>query len=240
MKQTIKETDLYPPLQRHFTNLGFTVRSEVKDCDLVALKDDALVIVELKTSINTSLLVQATSRLCATEWVYVAVPKPRKGIHTNHWKGIYYVLKKLELGLIFVSFATKVPFVEVVFDPAPFTERRRKSTRDAIVKESLARSGDYNSGGSTRTKIVTSYREYAIMIACCLREYGPLSAVQLRKLGCDTKSSQILQSNVYDWFTRLKRGTYDLTDKGRSELHDYPLVEEHCMNVIRTTTQERV
>ena len=45
------ETDLYLPVQRFFSELGFKVDAEVRDCDIVASKDDIVVICELKEAL---------------------------------------------------------------------------------------------------------------------------------------------------------------------------------------------
>ena len=56
------ETDLYPPLFRYLTDQGYTVRSEVKHSDVTATKGDDLIIIELKRTFGTALLVQAIKR----------------------------------------------------------------------------------------------------------------------------------------------------------------------------------
>jgi hypothetical protein len=42
------ETDLSKPLQTYLAAQGYTVRCEVKHCDIVAVKDDVLIVIELK------------------------------------------------------------------------------------------------------------------------------------------------------------------------------------------------
>jgi len=42
------ETDLFPPIKKHLEASGYTVRAEVRDCDITAFKDDELIIIELK------------------------------------------------------------------------------------------------------------------------------------------------------------------------------------------------
>ena len=83
----IKETDLFPPVRDYLEKNGYTVRSEVRNCDIVAVKDSDVIVVELKTGMNVSLLIQATDRQRITDSVYVAIPDPpgRKGAH---WRGI--------------------------------------------------------------------------------------------------------------------------------------------------------
>ena len=38
----MRESDLYPPIRAFLEDAGYLVRSEVKDCDVTATKDDEL------------------------------------------------------------------------------------------------------------------------------------------------------------------------------------------------------
>ena len=71
------EVDMYQPVKVLLTDQGYTVYGEVKHCDVVALKGDELLIVELKQSLNMDLLLQAAKRLRLTSQVYVAILKPK-------------------------------------------------------------------------------------------------------------------------------------------------------------------
>lgn len=44
----IKESDLYQPIKEYLDSLGYDTKGEVKDCDITAIKDDELIVVELK------------------------------------------------------------------------------------------------------------------------------------------------------------------------------------------------
>lgn len=219
---TIRETDLYAPIHDYLVAQGYTVRSEVMDCDITATKGDELIVVELKRSLTISLLLQATQRQRVADAVYVGLPKPPYREQRARWRQSRHLLKRLELGLILVSFATSVPTVEVDFHPVPLARRRNNKRRRAIIREIESRSGDHNEGGSTRRKIVTAYRENAIYIACCLRRYGPLEPRQVRELGAGEKAQSILYRNVYGWFERIDTGIYGLRAAGRQALEDYP------------------
>jgi hypothetical protein len=216
-----READLYGPVRDYLVAQGYTVRGEVKSCDITAVKGEDLLVIELKRSFSTALLVQATRRQRVADSVYVALPKPPTRKLRADWRGIQHLLRRLELGLIFVTLS-KEPLVEVVFHPLPYEPKRNPRGRRAILREVAARSGDYNEGGSTRQKLLTAYRESAIMIACCLDRYGPLQPRQLRALGTGPKTLSILSSNFYHWFERVSRGVYALTAKGRTELASYP------------------
>lgn len=223
----ITETDLYGPIHDYLIEQGYTVRSEVKNCDVTATRGDELVIIELKRSFGVGLLVQATERQRITNSVYVAVPRPPTGTRTPQWKGIRHVLRRLELGLILVSLGDRPPKVEVVFHPIPFDRKKLPRARRAVIREINGRSGDYNNGGSARRKIATSYRESAIHIACCLERFGPMSPRELRALGTGEKTQSILACNFYGWFERIDRGVYALKAEGASELSQWPQATEH-------------
>jgi len=217
--KTLTEADLYQPIARHLDGLGYTVRGEVMDCDVTAARGDDLVVIEMKRSFCTALLVQATKRQRITDSVYIALPRPKQ---TPHWRGIRRLLRRLELGLIFVCFhGRRKPTVEVVFHPIPHQRQKRRAAKRAVLTEMEGRSGDFNCGGSTRRKIVTAYRENAIQIACYLDAMGPLSPKQLRDLGTGPKTLSILYSIFYGWFERVDRGVYALRAQGREELGEF-------------------
>jgi hypothetical protein len=216
---TQSETDLYPPLYQYLTQQGYTVRSEVKNCDITATKGDDLIIIEMKRAFNTALLIQAVKRQRITDSVYVALPRPRS---RKNWAGIRQLLRRLELGLILVSVnGTKRGAVEVVHHPVPFQRQKRARARRAVIEEMHGRSSDLNQGGSTRRKLMTAYRENAVQIACYLDVLGPTSPKHLRALGTGPKTLSILHSNFYGWFARVHRGIYALAPRGKSELTGY-------------------
>lgn len=217
----LRETDLYGPVRDWLVARGYTVRSEVKDCDIAATRDDDLVVVELKRRFSVDLLLQATQRQRVADSVYVALPKPASWPRGARWRRIEHLLRRLELGLILVSFATPVPVVDVAFDPQPCVRRRDTRQRRAILREIAGRSGDHNQGGSSRRGILTAYREQAIYIACCLDMYGPLSPAQLRELGAGPKAQSIVRRNVYGWFERVRVGVYGLKTEGQEALAAY-------------------
>jgi len=75
----MKETDLYPPIKQLLESQGFEVKAEVGSADIMAMrKDEAPVIVEMKTGFSLTLIHQAIERLKVTDLVYVAIPE---------WKG---------------------------------------------------------------------------------------------------------------------------------------------------------
>src|SRR5207244_5304152 len=72
------EADLYPAVKDFLEKQGYTVKSEIRGCDVVALRGDAPpVIVELKLAFSLALLLQGIDRLSLTDRVYLAVSRPR-------------------------------------------------------------------------------------------------------------------------------------------------------------------
>ena len=67
---------------------------------------------------------------------------------------------------------------------------------------------------------MTAYRQQAL--ACAARlEAGPATLRALRAGGDLPRAARILQDDVYGWFERLERGTYQLTPRGRAALEEH-------------------
>lgn len=218
---------LYVPVKTFFSGLGFEVRAEVEGRDLVAVRGDTLVVVELKKSFNLTLLLQGIERQGAADCVYLAVEAPARP--TRRWRQIRKLCQRLGLGLLAVSFPAKRPArVDVVVEAEqPEGLRRQRKQREYLLREFNGRSGDHNVGGSTGLPIVTAYREDALHLANQLRECGePQTVKALRELtGCE-RAGRILQDNYYGWFERVRRGVYRLTPAGEEALVQYARVIE--------------
>lgn len=234
-KAKLKEIDLYQPVHNFLTAQGYLVRGEVNDCDIAASKDDQLVVVELKRQFNLELVIQGVTRQKIADMVYLAIPRPKST--RRRWNDIYHLLRRLELGLLFVSFTAKKPQVEIALQPVPFDRQRSRSRakkkRLLVMEEIANRTGDYNVGGSTRTKLMTVYREQAIQIAVILREIGPTTAKDLRKLGTSAKTYTILRKNHYGWFEHPDYGIYALSELGAESLTEYPELVAHYLSEYR-------
>lgn len=216
-----RETELYHPIKEFLTVQGYEVRSEVSGCDLVAVRDNDMVVVELKARFNLDLVLQGIARQQATDAVYLAVEAPRRQDGRRRWSEIQGLCRRLGLGLITVRFTPRTPVVETLFDPAPYTPRRRPGRRSALLREFRERSGDYNTGGSTRRPIVTAYREEALRIAAHLRQHGPSPVRAVRAATGSKRVGSILLRDVYGWFERTRRGTYALRRAGEEALALY-------------------
>ncbi len=224
-RKPIKESDLYGPLKEYLEAQGYTVRSEVRGCDVVAERDGDIIVLEQKRSLSASLLAQAADRQRSFDSVYVVVPHPGDRLRTREWRSLCRLVKRLELGLILVDLGSgegSLHKVEVAFHPMPFERKRRKDIRRSVITEMRARSADLNVGGSTGQKIVTAYREKAIQIACCLAVRGALSPSQLRDMGTGKSTGSVLYNNFYKWFDRVGRALYTLTAKGVEDIAAYP------------------
>lgn len=233
--KAISESDLFEPIQDYLIAQGYTVKAEVLNCDITAVKDDELVVIELKKNLNISLLIQAANRQKFADSVYVAIATiPGKSL-PRHFKGACHLLKRLELGLILVSFLKTRTKVEIIFHPCEFKKRKSHKVRRNIIREISGRTGNFNTGGTTGTQIITAYRESAIHIACFLLAYEELSPAKLRQMGTSKKTQAILADNHYGWFDRVKRGVYTLHDQGRNALAQYPDLVAHYTVLVEET-----
>lgn len=231
------EKELYAPVCRLFEKRGYKVNAEVKDCDMTAVKDDEFIIVELKKNLSVNLLAQGVKRQKTGADVFVAVPKPKQ-YSFRKFRSTFSVLKKLELGLIFVSLRGEHSFAEIVFEPKPYTSAyKNRKKRDEIMNEINGRTIETNTGGVTGTKIVTAYTEKCIHIACILDMYGNLSPKRIRELGGAENTYTILRGNVYGWFQKTEKGIYGITQKGRTDLMDYPELEKYYTDLLLKTKE---
>jgi len=216
---SILEEELYIPVKKYFERKGFEIKGEIKNCDIMGVKGDTLLIVELKTSFNLKLLYQALNRQKVTNYVYVAIPRP-KNFKKRETKNMRELLNKLNIGLIVVSFGEKRTSVQIVSDPDPEKFTIKTSWRKKyILKEFNERTGDFNKGGKNKTKILTAYREKSIKIACFLEILAKSSGALLKKMGCDKNATSIMRNNFYGWFCKLSKGVYILSERGRNYLN---------------------
>jgi hypothetical protein len=227
----LRETDLYPPVKRFLETQGYSVKGEVLDCDVVAVRDgDDPVIVELKTAFTLPLLFQALNRRSVTDTVYVAVAetvggngvKANGGLWQRHYRDIVKLCRMLGLGLISVAFRGRgQPVVAVHLDPAPYRPRQSKARRGRLLSEFQRRVGDPTPGGGNKRPIVTAYRQDALRCAAHLGRHGPTKVAAIRQETGVGRAAGILQNDVYGWFERVERGVYRLTPKGEKGLATY-------------------
>ncbi len=213
----MKETDLYKPVKELLISQGFEVKGEIGKCDVVAVRgDDPPVIVELKTGVTIGLILQGVDRLSITDSVYLAVPRGKTKTWRKNLRDVLKLCKRLGLGFITVTGET----AEVHLDPAPYQPRKIKRKQARLLAEFRARKGDPNKGGTTRSKIMTAYRQEAIRIAEHLLEFGACSPAEISKAVDAPKAGAILYKNHYGWFERVEKGVYDLSPTHRKVLEN--------------------
>lgn len=214
------ETSLYAPVKAFLEAQGYQVKGEIRHCDVVARRgDEPPVVVELKTALNLELLLQGVERLALTEAVYLAVPAPPSASPVFK-RRLRKLLRRVGLGLLLVHGGRR-PTVEAVLDPLPYRPRVNKRRAGRLLAEFVRRDGDPNSGGSTRVKLVTAYRQEALRVASVLAAQGPLSPAILRVEAEAPRAGSILIDDVYGWFERVERGIYALTPSGAAALETF-------------------
>jgi hypothetical protein len=213
------ETALYLPVKRFLEKLGFTVKGEVGGCDLVGLSggDPPVVVIgELKLTFNLELVLQAVDRAGACDEVWLAAKMSARGKGRESDARYRNLCRRLGFGMLGVTGSGQV---EVIVRPVTTAPRRDPKKRSRLVAEHNKRKGDPTLGGSTRSPIMTAYRQQALACASAMA-LGPR---KLRELRPDIPDApKILQHNVYGWFDRAERGVYVLTDAGRAALKRWP------------------
>ena len=218
------ETALYLPVKRFLEKLGFTVKGEIGGCDVLGLSDDdppVVVVGELKLAFNLELLLQAVDRASAADEVWIAARISARGKGRESDARYRNLCRRLGFGMLGVTDDNQV---ELLVKPPTTNPRRSPQKRSRLVAEHRKRQGDPTAGGSTRTPIMTAYRQQALACARALAE-GPLSVRELRSRhpAISDMVGRILLGNVYGWFARQNRGVYALTADGRAALQRWPL-----------------
>jgi hypothetical protein len=214
------ETELYAPVKRFLEGLGFAVKGEVGHCDVLAVRADEAVAVELKAEFGLKLVYQGIERQAVADLVWLCVPEPPAARAHAAWTrrlgDAVRLCRMLGLGLMSVRRGR----VAVHADPGPYRPRRDRVGRVKLLAEFAARAGDHTPGGSTRRPIVTAYREDALRCARALAD-GPLAVAAVRRMAEVDRAGAILLRNVYGWFAREGRGRYALTPDGRAALERF-------------------
>ena len=210
------ESDLYAPIKALLEGQGYSVKGEVKGCDVVAVRgQEPPLIVELKRAFGISLVLQGVARLTITDNVYLAV-----GAFPNNIRSVRKLIRRLGLGLIVVVKGR----ADVLLDPAPPPLKPRKDKRKLgrLLGEHVRRVGDPNLGGSsTKVPMMTAYRQEALRCAGLLAKNGPMKIAALKLAAEAPKAAAILSADYYGWFERVERGIYQLTPKGLAGLEQH-------------------
>jgi hypothetical protein len=220
----LKETELYQPVKELLASLGYDVKAEVAHIDVVAVKDEEWIAVELKTSFTLKLILQATERQKLSEKVYVAISAPTgRQRFSKAFKEYEHLLKRLELGLIFV-YLKEAPTAQIIFPSKEYPRsqilsRNRKKSK-AVLSEAKGRHADFNVGGSNG-KLMTVYREKALLAASYLSEFDDAPVKTLRELTGNETIQRLLHANHYGWFEKAGHGVYKLSAAGKEALITY-------------------
>jgi hypothetical protein len=213
------ETALYLPVKRFLEKHGFTVKGEVGGCDLVGLSNadpPVVVIGELKLTFNLELVLQAVDRAGACDEVWLAAKMSARGKGRESDARYRNLCRRLGFGMLAVTGSGEV---QVIVRPVATAPRRDPKKRSRLVAEHNKRKGDPTLGGSTRSPIMTAYRQQALACASAMA----LAPRRIRELKPDfPNAANILRDNFYGWFERVERGVYGLTDAGRAALKRWP------------------
>lgn len=236
------EKDLFGPIKEYFENKGYVCDGEVADIDLFAEKlsadkpsgkkrkkdgqadgDPERVVVELKVSLDFRSVQQAAQRQKMFETVYIGIFRP-KDFSSRSFKDKLYILKRLGIGLIVVSKRSKE--VQIVSEPkvSELSEYQRvnKKKAERVTTEFSKRRTKNNTGGVTGEKLITSYREDALLVLDALAELGGEEKnTKVRDLSGIKKASNILRYNYYGWFEMTDTGIYRITDQGYAALEEF-------------------
>jgi hypothetical protein len=198
------ETELYLPVKRFLERQGYVVKSEVRSCDVVAVREnEAPVIVELKSGLTLHLIYQALDRLTMTDAVYIAIGKPKRGVSAQALK----LCRRIGLGLIVVAGSGSL---DVLADPAPYKPKQNVKRRGQLLREFIKREGDPNTGGSTGVKLMTAYRQDALKCAAHIELHGASRVRDIRSQTGVDRAAAILRDNHYGWFKNEARGIYGM------------------------------
>ena len=230
------EKDLFLPIKEYFERYGYACDGEVNDIDLYMEKGNESVAVELKQTLDFKAVKQAALRQKITNIVFIGIFKP-SNLGTRAFQENIYLLKRLGIGLIVVSKRTNS--VEIVSEPIESElssfKRRNKEKRTVLSEEFQRRKCKNNVGGVRGTKLITSYREDALLTLDALLECGGEATIKEVKAitGID-KTRNILYDNHYGWFSRLGNGRYAITSNGLEAIEEF----EDVMRLLKKAENE--
>lgn len=218
---------------------GYEVKSEIGAADVMAVRgDEEPVVVELKTAFSLALFHQGIERQAITDFVYIAVPRGKGKPFLKALKNNKSLCRRLGLGLITVRM--KDGFTETHLDPAPYTPRKSKVKQQRLLREFAKRIGDPNEGGSTKTTLMTAYRQDALKCLSYLSKEGATKASIVAKTVDVDRARNIMADDHYGWFERVDRGIFDITPKGQAAVKDYAQEIKKLKKTIPTIKAENV
>ncbi len=214
------ESELYPPCKTLLESMGYQVKAEIGNVDLMGIKDDYTIMVELKLNISLKLIYQAIDRQRLADKVYVALPSSVITKQKSNTKYFMNLLKRLDIGLISVTKSSANILVETFgFDLAKSMSSSKKK-KEKLMKEFSLRQSNVNVGG-TKQKRMTHYKEKVIQIAKYLYEFGEKSPREIILYTGIKDAPNILRKNYYMWFYPVRRGVYSLSMIGIKDMAEY-------------------
>ena len=230
------ERDLFAPIKSFFEEQGYVCDGEVNDIDIFMQKEEDSVAVELKQTLDFRAIQQAALRQKIVETVYIGtfLPKDRGA---SSFRDKLYLLKRLGIGLIAVSKRSGEVTVlsEPVVSELKGFQARNKRKKKALESEFKKRRIKSNTGGVTGVKLLTRYREDALLVLNALLVLGGEGAPKdVKRLSFVDKSANILRDNHYGWFSHVRNGVYSITDQGYQALDEY----EEVINQLKATPRD--
>ena len=191
-------------------------------CDVFAIRnDEPPLIVELKLSLNLTVILQAVDRFNLSSSVYIGVPKKCSALKQKY-KAVVKLLRMLGIGLITIDPSRQSGGVKVLLDPSDYKPRVSKNRQVRLLGEFEKRVGDPNLGGSdTQQGVITAYRQRALAIAVLLEKQGPTKASDVALQTKENKARDILYRDFYGWFDKVSRGIYKLSPRGEREIKNW-------------------
>ncbi|MBR1649607.1 MAG: hypothetical protein IJ691_00415 [Lachnospiraceae bacterium] len=217
------ERDLFGPVKEYFEKQGYICDGEVEDIDLYMEKGEEHVAVELKVDLDFKALRQAALRQKYVETVYIAVFKPMS-LRNTAYRDKLYLLKRLGIGLLLVS--KKSLEVQVANEPLvtelSVYQKQNRNKKKKLTAEFSKRRTKNNVGGVRGEKLISAYREDALLVLdACAELGGEVKGREVRKLCNIEKTADILRSNYYGWFEKIETGVYRVTDAGYAALEEF-------------------
>lgn len=217
------EAMLYAPIKDYLEAQGYLVHAEVKACDVVAIKGEDVIVVEMKRQFNLKLIMQAIQRQQVCSSVYIAFPVTKTIANRRRMNEIKALAKRLHLGLILVHDRPSGLAVEVPLLPDFQVFRVNVKAQKAFMKELLSREHSVNTGGITKQRIITAHKERALSIAAFLKVHGPMGIGDIATYLNLTKDvvGVDLRSNLYKWYRRESRGVYAFNDEYDDDFRNF-------------------
>jgi len=167
----MKESDLFLPIKKYLVeSLSCTeVYGEVIDIDILALRGEDDISVELKTSLNWKVIEQAIDRSRGCQYVYVGVPE------TKHLSWLAKeTLERYGIGLLVVNERNRVR--ELIKPSKQVNKARRYRFRDYIKEHHSKTIGGVKTGEGP-----TAYSETMVKVREFMKGKGWMTAQDIAK-----------------------------------------------------------